>query len=260
MTHPISGAPGAHPTLTVSGAVAHIRLNAPERHNALRTVDVDALDAHLAHVDGDPTIRVAVLSGAGDRTFCAGAALDEMESGAMSGARFDHTTGRLAALRVPTIAALAGSVYGGGAELALCCDLRVGAAGIRLRVPAAELGVCYPFGGLERYVHRLGLGVATRVLVAGEELDADEMLRVGYLTHRVAPEEVDATVARLADGIAAGAPLAIQTMKRLLGEIAKGRVDREAAQAEIDACATSADVREGLRAKRERRPPRFEGR
>ena len=75
-------------------------------------------------------------------------------------------TDRLAAVRVPVICALNGSVYGGGAEIALCCDFRIGVRGSRLAVPAARLGVCYPLGGLTRYVQRLGLATAERLLVA----------------------------------------------------------------------------------------------
>ena len=188
--------------LETLGPIARLTLDRPRRHNALRAVDVDALHGALAEVEADPAARVVVLTGTGERTFCAGAALDEMESGAMSGRVFDGLTDRLERFPLPTIAALNGAVYGGGAELALCCDFRVGTPELRLSVPAARLGVCYPVGGLGRYVRRVGQGAAARILLAAEELDAEELLRTGYLTHLVDSAELDAETGRLAERLA----------------------------------------------------------
>ena len=114
-------------------------------------------------IEANRDLRVLVLTGAGDATFSSGASLAQMQTGEMSGEIFDTLTGRLAGVRVPTVCALNGNVYGGGAELALCCDFRVGRHGMRLSVPAARLGVCYPIGGLTRYVERLGLSSASRI-------------------------------------------------------------------------------------------------
>lgn len=249
-----------HVRLFVEADVATILLDAPEQHHALGRADVAAFRSHLDRVDADESIRVLVLTGTGTSTFCAGASLPEMESGAMSGQIFETLTDRLAAVRVPAICALNGNVYGGGAEIALCCDFRIGAEGIRLAVPAARLGVCYPLGGLTRYVQRLGLGVAERLLVAVEELDAEEMLRVGFLTQLVPHVELRAATERLSERLAAGAPLAVQTMKRILCSVAAGGIDAAEAAALIERCDASADLREGLAARREGRTPRFEGR
>jgi len=184
------------------GTVARITLNRPDRHNALGADDVDALRDRLDEIAADGEVRVLVLTGAGERTFSSGASLGEMESGRMSGTVFDTVTDRLAALPLPTIARINGSVYGGGAELALCCDLRVGVRDTRLSVPATRLGICYPLGGLRRYVDRLGLGVASRILLAAEELSSDELLGVGYLTHLVDRDDLDDTVDALAGRLA----------------------------------------------------------
>ena len=108
--------------LVRDGHLASVTLDRPERHNALEASDVDRMLDILDEIDSDDSIRVAVLTGAGDRTFCSGASLDQMSTGQMSGRRFDTLTDRLAALRVPTVCALNGDVFGGGAELALCCD------------------------------------------------------------------------------------------------------------------------------------------
>ena len=237
-----------------------VTLDRPEQHNALEAADVEALRETLERAGSEGEVRVLVLTGAGDETFCSGASLRQMESGKMSGALFDTLTDRLVDLPLPTVARINGNVYGGGAELALCCDFRIGVRGSRMRVPAARLGVCYPPGGLRRYVTRLGLGPASRILLAAEELDADEMLRVGFLTRLVDPPDLDAQVELLTDELAALAPLAVRNMKRILLDLADGSLDADAARALVEECAGSADQAEGLKAWRERREPRFQGR
>lgn len=237
-----------------------VTLNRPERHNALGAEDVDALKAALDDAVHDEGLRVVVLTGAGDRTFCSGAALEEMESGRMSGAVFDTLTQRVASLPLPTIARINGNVYGGGAELALCCDFRVGVDGMRLSVPAAKLGVCYPPGGLRRYLTRLGLGAASRILLAAEEMDGTELLRIGYLSHVAGRGSLDDQVDALAHRLAGLAPLAVRNMKRGLLALAGDGADPDELARLVAECEASQDVKEGLRAWRERRPPEFEGR
>ena len=246
--------------LDVDGDIAWIVLDAPEQHNALEADDLVAFRSYLGRIDSDEAVRVLVITGTGDATFCAGASLAQMESGDMSGEVLETLTDRLVAVRVPTICALNGSVYGGGGEIALCCDFRIGVTGSRLAIPAAQLGVCYPVGGLTRYVQRLGLTVAQRLFVASEEIEADEMLRVGFLTELVAPTELKGAADRLATRVASYAPLAVQAMKQLLSQIASGSVDIEEARALVDRCASSSDLQEGLAAKREARAPRFQAR
>ena len=191
-----------HPRLDIDGHVARIVLDRPERHNSLEASDLLRFREHLAEVEGHESVRVLVLTGTGEATFCSGASLAQIESGEMSGQVFETLTHDLAAVRVPTVCALNGSAYGGGAEIALCCDFRIGVEGSRMSVPAGRLGICYPASGLRRYVEVLGPGVARRVMLAAEELDAREMLRVGFLDTLVPaerlPAETDELAARLA--------------------------------------------------------------
>ncbi len=254
--------PGASEGIRVEreGAWARVILDRPERHNALEAGDVAALNDALDGLATDPDLRVVVLTGAGEHTFCSGASLDQMRSGEMSGSIFDTLTDRLASLPVPTVARLNGSVYGGGAELALCCDFRVGVRASRLFVPAARLGVCYPLGGLRRYVQRLGVGVASRILLAAEELDAEEMWRTGFLTHLVDRDALDDTVSALADRLASLAPLAVRNMKRILLGVTRGDLEPSEVDRLVEECARSQDLREGLAAWRDGRAPDFEGR
>jgi enoyl-CoA hydratase/carnithine racemase len=240
--------------------IARITLDRPEQHNALQAADVAAFKAALDEIEATGDARVLIVTGTGDSTFCSGASLDQMRTGEMSGAIFETLTNRLAGVRLPTICALNGSVYGGGAEIALACDFRVGVSGSLLSVPAARLGVCYPPDGLARYVQRLGIGTTNRILLAAEELDATEMLRTGFLTDLVAPDELGATVRALAERIAGLAPLATRAMKQILRGISGGTIDREEATRLIAVCSDSADLQEGLRAHDEGRTPEFEGR
>jgi enoyl-CoA hydratase/carnithine racemase len=245
--------------LTRTSGVACIRLARPQQHNSLGSADIRALREALAAIGADAELRVLLLTGAGERSFCSGASLKELASGEMSGELFSTLTDALASLELPTVCALNGDAWGGGAELALCCDYRLGVEGMRMRVPAARIGLCYPLSGLQRYVGKLGLDVATRMLVGAEEFDAQGLREAGFL-HRVLPrEQLQAQAMELAQSLADLAPLAVRTMKRLLGQIARGDLDARAAQLAIDACAASADLQEGLTAQREKRTPRFSG-
>ncbi|HET9948755.1 MAG TPA: enoyl-CoA hydratase/isomerase family protein [Longimicrobiales bacterium] len=250
---------GAAPRLAIEGPVARIVLDRPEQHNALRAADVSALLAHLDAADADADVRVLVLTGRGG-TFCAGASLDELASGALTPGRFAELTDRLAAARVPVVCGLNGAAYGGGVELALCCDLRVAVQGARAAVPAARLGICYPLGGVRRLVGALGPAVAARLLLADEALEGDELVRTGFVHRIVPPGALDAALDELAGRLAALAPLALQGMKRLLGEARAVRPDEALARRLVERCERSEDLAEGLAARRERRDPVFRGR
>ncbi len=241
------------------GHVARLTLNKPERHNALGGDELTAIQKHLETIEADPTLRVLVVTGVGDKTFCAGAALNELGAGKISGDFFQQTTDRLAALRVPTLCALNGNVFGGGVELALSCDFRVGVFGSRLRVPAAQIGLCYPLSGINRFVERLGVNLAKRLLVAAEEFDADSMLAMGFLDHLVAPEVLATHADEMANRIAGLAPLAVQAMKEILQQSAAGGIDMARAMELSRRCAESDDLQEGFLAQREKRAPQFKG-
>jgi enoyl-CoA hydratase/carnithine racemase len=248
-----------HPRLATDGHVARIVLDRPERHNALGAEDLESFRAQLAAVEADESIRVLIVTGSGD-TFCSGASLDQIESGEMSGRLFETLTEDLASVRVPTICALNGSVYGGGTEIALCCDFRIGVVGSRLSVPAARLGICYPASGLKRYVDSLGPGVTRRVMLAGEELNGDEMLRSGFLNRLVAPADLPAATHELASRLASLAPLAVQAMKRILRALSTAALDAAETRELVARCEGSEDLKEGLRARREGRGAEFRGR
>ena len=254
---PPAEAPSA-PILEVEGARATIRLNRPRHHNRIETGDIANLCEQFARIDEDRHIRVLVLM-AGGRKFCAGFNLEELapERNDESAPGFDRMVDQLEALRVPTIAAVGGSLYGGGTDLALACDFRIGVPGIELMMPAARIGVHYYPGGLRRYVTRLGLGAAKRLFLAAEKIDADELLRIGFLDALVPAGELAACVDALAERLAGHAPAAVQGMKRALNDITAGTADAAAIARAWRESMRSTDVAEGLAAHAEKRKPRF---
>ena len=243
-----------------TGHIGRLVLNDPERHNSLGQEQLQAIQDRLADIALDEQIRVLVVTGAGDKTFCSGASLKQLGEGRISGDCFQATTDKLAALEIPTICALNGNVFGGGVELALSCDFRIGVEGSRMRVPAAAIGLCYPLSGISRFVERLGVNLAKRILVASEEFGADAMLEIGFLDHLVLQSQLDEATTDLANHIAELAPLAVRSMKAILQQAAAGGIDMERAKSLADRCAASEDLQEGFAAQRERRKPRFKGR
>lgn len=241
------------------GRVGRLTLNIPERHNSLGREQLLAIQEHLAAVANDRQVRVLVLTGAGDRTFCAGASLQELGAGEIGGDCFRATTTQLAGLSVPTICALNGNVFGAGVELALSCDFRLGVEGARMRVPAAAIGICYPSSGVQRLVQGLGVHLARRILLAAEEFDSRAMLDMGFLDYLVLPGSFAEATDALAGKIAGLAPLAVRSMKNILGQVLDASVDEEQVKELADMCAHSEDFREGLAAQREKREPRFSG-
>ncbi len=242
-----------------TGHIGTLVLNNPEKHNSLGQAELEAIQAVLSEVAGDDQVRVLVVTGAGGKTFCAGASLQELNAGKISGDTFQNTTDQLAALEIPTICAINGNVFGGGSELALSCDFRFGIEGTRLRVPAAAIGLCYPLSGINRFVERLGVSAAKRLLVASETFSADALLEIGFLDHLVMPAQLDNEVQEYAEHIAALAPLSVRAMKQIIQQAAGAGIDYEAAQRLSDACSDSEDLQEGFAAQREKRPPRFKG-
>ena len=246
------------PVLAIDGARATIRLNRPRHHNRIETGDIALLCQHFARIDEERRIRVLVLAATG-RTFCAGFNLEELapECYDESAPGFDRMVDRLEALRVPTVAAVGGSLYGGGTDLALACDFRIGVPGIELMMPASRIGVHYYGGGLRRYVTRLGLGAAKRLFLTAEKIDAAELMRIGFLDAVVPADALAGHVDALAERLASHAPAAVQGMKRALNAIAAGTADAEEIARAWRASMRSADVAEGLAAHAEKRAPKF---
>lgn len=245
--------------LTVDGPIARLTLDHPERHNALTRNGLEQFHAHLEQIENDRELRAVVVSGSGDRTFCSGASLDQVQAGAVDGASFQAVADRLAALPLPKLAAMNGSAYGGGVELGLCCDFRFGVEGMKIRVPAASFGLCYPPAGIRRYVTRLGVGAAKRILVAAETFDATELLQMGYLHRVCTPAELPVLAEEWAQGLSRLAPLAVRAMLAICDGTVDGTLTAEQARQWVERCNRSNDLQEGLQAVLEKRTPEFRG-
>ena len=239
--------------------IAVLELRNASRHNALGSRDIRRCLDLLKQLDGIPDVRVLVVANPEGGTFCAGAALDELAAGQLTSNEFARLPEKIAALKFPTIAAVNGNAYGGGAEIALACDFRVGTATMKTHLPPARIGLCYPLSGIERLVSRLGVTAAKRLLLANEVLDGEELFRLGFLTHLADSTDVNSEALSLARQIVELAPLAVSAMKSICDDMAKPVFDPEEARKLETLCHQSRDFREGLSAVLEKRPPLFRG-
>jgi enoyl-CoA hydratase len=251
------------PILVLDGARATIRLNRPKHLNRLQPEDLETLLSLFDRLEADPAIRVLVLTGTG-RAFSAGYDLGSIAERAASspeqetaGSAFEVVANRLEDLAMPTICRLNGGVYGGSTDLALACDFRIGVDTAEMFMPAARLGLHYYTSGIKRYVARLGADNARKLFLTAQKIDAPEMLRIGYLTSVVPFEALDEEVDRLASVLAGNAPVAMRGMKRAINEFSRGTLDEAAADRRARDSMRSAEIKEGIAAFAEKRPPKF---
>ena len=172
--------------LVLRGPRATITLNDPAKHNRLDPAGLSALRAAIEKADADPDVRVTVITGAGEKTFCSGYDLgsisaSERRSQTSSDDSFEKVMDRLEAMRMPTLCALNGGVYGGATDLALACDFRLGVRGMKFFMPAARFGLHYYPGGLRRYTQKVSPSFAKRAFLLSEDFADTELLAVGYL-------------------------------------------------------------------------------
>lgn len=251
-----------------SGGIGHLIFNNPEKHNALSLEMWRRAGEILEGFRADEDIRVVVLSGAGGKAFVSGADISKFEEERASDAAvraYNEVVGRVSGalhgLPKPTIAMIQGYCIGGGLALAACCDLRICAEGSRFGLPAARLGLGYPFEGLKRLADVIGLARARDICFTARRFDAREAATMGLVNRVVPAAELEAVVRDCAETIAGNAPLTIRAMKCAFGEIAKDAAERDlaACQSLVDACFSSADYTEGRRAFVEKRKPLFTG-
>lgn len=247
------------PTLAIEDSKATITLRRPELANRISRSDLQLIRGHLAQVNAAQSVRVLRFMSTG-KYFCSGYDLDALKQSAGADAdEFEVLVDEIEAARPITIAGIHGGVHGGATDLCLACDFRIGVDTVRLQMPALKLGIHFYRGGLERYVTRLGLDAAKRLLLAAENVDADTLLRIGFLTDLVAADQLATRVDELTRVLAAMAPLVLLSTKKHLNRIARGTLDPTNLAADIAQARTCADAREGLLAWQERRVPLFTG-
>jgi enoyl-CoA hydratase/carnithine racemase len=251
-----------------SGLLARLVISHPERHNALTYEMLLELPRVLEALSNDASVRVVVLCGAGDKAFAAGGDISQFE--ALRGNRADEDkymsdTNRalLAPIQCdkPVIASIRGFCMGGGLQLAAACDLRIAADDAVFRMPAARLGVGYPFEGIQRFVDLIGGSNTADLFMSARKFGAEEALRMGFVNRVVAAADLDREVEAYCAAVAENAPLTIAAARAAIREALKlpGR-DMAALKNKIDACWGSHDYNEGRVAFLEKRKAQFEGR
>lgn len=247
------------------GPITTVRLENPPLN--LVTVELtQRLDGALASIEDDRDVRCVVVTGTGDRAFCAGSDVKEFASlrGRVGEGKLlleKAVYRRLARLPVPTIAAIQADALGGGLELALCCDLRIADERSRLGLPEVRLGVMPGSGGTQRLPRVIGIAKAKELILTGEIISAAEAAEIGLVNRVAAEGRALAETMEMAETIAARGPIAVREAKRALDLAGDVTLDEGLAR-ELDASERifdSEDMMEGAEAFFEKRPPRFSG-
>jgi enoyl-CoA hydratase len=248
------------------GALLFVRLERPAKRNALTGAMLERLGEIFAGVEARRDLRAVIVSGAG-ADFCAGTDISELEGLSEAAARRKAERGQEVCDQVelcgtPVIAAVQGVAAGGGCELALACHLRVASANARFSLPEAKLGVISSYGGTQRLARAVGASRALSAMLAGDEIGAQEALRLGLVNRVVEPERLTPEAELLARAIIDNAaPLAARACLHAVTRGARLPLD-EALCLEAELFASlfaTEDVREGTRAFLEKRKPEFKG-
>jgi enoyl-CoA hydratase len=255
-------------TVETSDGIAVVTINRPDKLNALNAcVLAELTQAFVRLSESEPAVRVAILTGAGDKAFVAGADIAEMaDMGASRAKAFSDAGHRLGlvmeAAAFPIIGAVNGFALGGGCELALCCDFIYASDKARFGQPEVNLGLMPGFGGTQRLARRVGLACARELIYTADAIPADRALALGLANEVVPHAELMDRVRAVAAKIASKAPVAIAYSKRVM---ARGFDADLAVANELEATAFAAlfdteDMREGTRAFVEKRAAKFIGR
>ena len=250
------------------GRVGYLIFNNPERHNAVSLEMWQATQKILEEFAKDDGVRVVVLTGAGGKAFVSGADIskfDDERATEEAVSRYNATTDKLYSdlheYSKPTIAMIRGYCLGGGVNLAIACDLRIAADNARFSVPAAKLGLGYGYSGLKRLVDIVGPSFAKEIFFTARQFSAAEAREMGLVNRVVSDGELDDYVKNYADTIAGNAPLTVNSIKYIVGEVVRDESKRNLKRsAELVAqCFASKDYVEGRTAFMEKRKPVFTG-
>ena len=248
-----------------------LTLNRPEKKNSLSLELIEQLESTLKKLAEDDGVRAVILRGAGNESFCAGFDIGSLPTQFKKDAdqrlksldQVELLLHRLAIFPYPVIAMLNGFAFGLGCELAVCCDIRVGAAGIRMGMPPAKLGLVYPWTGLQRFIQRIGLQSTKELFFTGRTFTGKRIKDLGLVDYLVPGEELTEFTHGIAKEIAGNAPLALKGLKTIINMLMQSnRLDdtqSKKAQAIFKATLMSADMQEGQIAFLEKRKPKFKG-
>jgi enoyl-CoA hydratase/carnithine racemase len=243
--------------------------NNPERHNAVSLEMWERANEIIADFASDNSVRVVVVRGAGEKSFVSGADIskfDDERAEQEAVARYEAATeGAYSGLRnlpKPTIAMIQGYCIGGGANLAICCDLRIASENARIAIPAARLGLGYGYNRIRRLLELVSPAFAKEIFFTARQFSAEEARIMGLVNRVVPHEELETYVTDYARQVAENAPLTVSAIKSIIGEALKDPSERDLALCErlVRNCFESEDYEEGRRAFKEKRKPAFKGR
>ena len=252
--------------IDTTDGVRTIRINRPDKLNALNAATLDALDAAFADAAGDDAVRVVVLTGAGPKAFVAGADIAEMNAltpvqGRDFSLRGTRMMRRVEKLNKPVIAMINGFALGGGLELAMCCHLRVAADTAKVGQPEINLGLIPGFGGSQRLLRLCGRAATLELCLTGAPVTAERALQLGIVNRVVAAAELEAETMKLATQLAGAAPLALRGMLDCVNIGGECGIEEglEYESAQFGLMFATEDMREGTSAFLEKRKPAFAG-
>ncbi len=248
------------------GAIAYVTVNRPKVLNALNSATLEELRAAFADIKNDAAVRVALLTGVGEKAFVAGADIGEL-AGLDAVTAKEYTLRNQAVLNLienlgkPVIACINGFALGGGCEIAMACTMRLASENAKLGQPEVKLGVIPGLGGTQRLPRLVGKGIAMQLLTSGEMITAQEALRIGLVNEVTTPAELIPRAEAIAQKIIANAPLAVQYAMEAVNKGSEMPLS-EAMYLEATlftlACATE-DKKEGIAAFLEKRGAQFKG-
>ena len=206
----------------VEGAVGLITINRPQALNALNSAVLDDLNKVIDSVDLK-TVRCLIITGAGDKSFVAGADIGEMSKltkaeGEAFGKKGNDLFLKIEAFPIPVIAAVNGFALGGGNELAMSCDFRLASENAVFGQPEAGLGITPGFGGTQRLARLIGPGMAKQIIYTARNIKADEAKRIGLVNEVYPLEELLPAAKKIASSIAGNAPVAVRSCKKAINE------------------------------------------
>ena len=252
--------------LEKKNAIAYVTINRPKVLNALSLATMEELGAAFLDIRSDTSIRVAILTGAGEKAFVAGADISELaKQDAVSGKEYAHrgqaVLDLIENLGKPVIACINGFALGGGCELALACTMRLASENAKLGQPEVKLGILPGYGGSQRLPRLVGKGLAMQIVLAGEMITAQEAHRIGLVNEVTAAAELIPRAEAIAAKIIANAPLAVQYAMEAVN---KGMEMTLAEGLFLEAtlfgvCCATSDKAEGTAAFLEKRPATFRG-